>query len=83
MSALREDSSPVVAVLYAVGGGRFTVRLHPDSPREPGRRYGEALGADGEPIGSAHQATYGVRGWTVWTRPFAGFVPAANVEVIA
>jgi hypothetical protein len=75
---IRDDTSPVAGVLYAVLGGRFIVRL--DDPKaEPGRRSGRVLDDDGNVIGTASQYPYGASGYAVHTKAYGGFVPIAQV----
>lgn len=51
------------------------IRIHLTEDNGPGRRFGYVVDADGNVIGSAHDCTYGGRGYSVQTENFGGFVP--------
>lgn len=81
MTTIRTDTNPVGAVMFAVLGGTFRVRLTEGTPDKAGRS-GHVLDDSGAVIGSAHDLTYGLRGFTVSTSPFAGFVPTRQIEFV-
>lgn len=80
MLTISEGTNPVSAMWFALAGGTFRIRLTDDGG--PGRRAGRVLDSDGNEIGSASDVTYGGRGFSVWTRPFAGFVPNEQIEIV-
>ena len=71
----------VEAVLFAVFGGTFRLRLTSDDG--PGSRHADVLDDAGNVIGSASDYIYGGRGWAVSSRPFAGYVAEHQVEFVA
>lgn len=77
MSTINENTNPVSAVLHAVTGGKFRVRLTTDEG--PGRRDGYVLDDSDNIIGSASDATYNGRGFAVHTKPYAGYVPEEDI----
>lgn len=68
----------VSAVIYAISGGKYVVRLT-DSTALPGSRSGEVLDSDGQVIGSASDYIYGGRGFAVHTRAFGGYVSSDQI----
>lgn len=76
----------VSAVWHSLMGGKFRVRLSawPNEPVDtrPGHRFGDVLDEDGTVIGSAHDSTYGGRGFVVHTKPYGGFVPCDQIEFV-
>jgi len=69
MATIRDDTSPVVAVFFAVAGGKFRFR-HVDG-------FIQVLDDSDQVIGDAHPMPMG--GYAVHTRPFAGHVDEAQV----
>ena len=76
MATIKADTSPRDAVLFSLLGGSFRLRRIADSGMFA------VLDDDGNEIGHAHNVTYGNRGFSVWTRPFAGFVPIEQIEFV-
>lgn len=77
---LTNDTDCVTAVAYACLGGMFRLRLTEDDG--PGRRHAEVLDDAGAVIGSAYDYVYGGRGFSVWTKPYAGYVPMSQIEFV-
>jgi hypothetical protein len=83
MATITDRTSPLVAVHHALAGGCFRVRLTQESrERAPGARVGVVLDDEDTPIGSANDWLYQGSGFSVWTRPFAGFVPLEQIEFV-
>jgi len=76
------DTHSVAAVLFAIGGGRFRIRLD-DKRARPGQRSGKVLNDAGEVIGSASDYIYGGSGFAVHTRPFGGYVSADQIDFVS
>ena len=74
-------ADPVAAVLYALFGGKYVVRLT-DATARPGRRSGEVLDSTGAVIGDASDFIYGGAGFCVHTRAFGGYVPADQIVFV-
>lgn len=69
MGTIRQDMSPVAAVFFACAGGKFRFR------DESG--FIRVLDDQNRVIGSAHRLYR--NGYTVHTRPFAGYVSDSQV----
>jgi hypothetical protein len=80
MSVLSPGQSPVTAAMHVVLGGRVRIQLTEDL--DPSRRSGQVVDEDGKIIGSATSYPYGASGFSVFTEPFAGFVPTWQVEFV-
>jgi hypothetical protein len=76
MATIRDDTNPVCAAYFAVVGGTFRLR-----EAESGAGY-DVLDDDGNVIGAASRSCYGASGFAVHTKPFAGFVPEAQIEYV-
>ena len=71
---INDDTDPFAATLFAVADGTFRLRE---------TAYGwQVLDNADQVIGSASDIPYGASGFSVHTRPFAGFVPRRNVEFV-
>jgi hypothetical protein len=81
MATIKADTRPTIAAFHALSGGKFRIRLNPGHSG-PGTRVGAVLDDDGNRIGSAHDWPYKDRGFSVHTRPFAGFVPREQIEFV-
>jgi hypothetical protein len=72
---------------YADGGltlflsGKVLVRLT-NKRAKPGHRHGVVLDTKGNIIGDAQDYTYGGSGFSVFTTPFAGYVPLDNIVFV-
>lgn len=73
LNTISGKESALVGVIFSVYGGKWYIRKN---------EFGsyEVLGSNGDVIGCAHRYTYGERGWTIETAPYAGFAP--NDQVI-
>lgn len=78
---LRDASAVSIIWASAIGGLRWTVQLTPGD-RSPGARSGLVIDRDGTVIGDASDYIYGGRGFAIHTRAFAGYVSAADVDLI-
>lgn len=81
MITLQADTDPLTAIMFNLGGGIFRVRLYEPDAVE-GRRTGLVLDDKDDVIGTASDYIYGASGFAVHTRPFAGFVPAKQIEFV-
>lgn len=81
MPTITSETSSVVAVVFSLVGGRFRVRL--DDPKaRAGERSGDVLDDAGNVIGHATDHIYGGRGYCVSTKPFGGYVPAEQIDLV-
>jgi len=76
MATITKDTNPVAAVVFACMGGKF--RLHEIKSRKYGSSY-SVLDDQGNVIGEAYQR-YANGGFSVWTKPYAGYVSPDNIE---
>lgn len=81
-STITDSTDSHTAVLFAVLGGSFRIRLRDCKRDSYGRRSGDVLDDAGNVIGYAHDLIYGASGFTVETRPFAGYVPNDKVVFV-
>jgi hypothetical protein len=82
MPTLDSDTNSLAALLFALGGGKFRVRLEDPNAR-PGSRRGAVLNDTGESIGEAADGTYDGAGFAVHTKPFAGYVALEQIEFVS
>jgi hypothetical protein len=73
---IKDTTDPLTAMWFALSQGTFRIRMRQDG------LSGEVLDDDDNVIGSASTYLYGSRGFSVHTRPFAGFVSRDQVQLI-
>ncbi len=81
MATISSETDPLSAAMFSVLGGKFHLRITED--QGVGCRYADVLDDAGNKIGYAYDYLYPGSGWGVWTRPYAGYVPNEQVEVVS
>jgi hypothetical protein len=80
-TTITHDTPATVAVVHAVMGGKFRLRLH-DPNAEPGRRFADVLNDADEKLGGASDYIYRGTGFAVHTGPYGGYVSLDQVEFV-
>jgi hypothetical protein len=80
MKTITNETSPVDAVWHSCLGGSFRLRITRDDG--PGHRSADVLDDAGNVIGNAYDYIYGGSAFSVWTKPFAGYVPMSQIEFV-
>lgn len=80
MTTINGETSSLAAVVHAVMGGKFRVRLTDDG--KPGTRRGRVLDDEGNDIGEAYDSVYKGEAWCVATRPYHGYATLDQVEIV-
>lgn len=80
MTTISKDMTALEGVFFAIGGGKFKVRLY----ERKGSRYrsGVVLDNEGNVIGSASDYTYGGAGWAIHTPMYAGHASLDQVVIV-
>jgi hypothetical protein len=67
-----EESVPAIIWAHALAPGKCVWR---------GKRDGTLIDAEGAPIGSYYRSPTG-RGWSIWTKAYAGFAYESELEIM-
>lgn len=80
MATINADTDALIAVMHVVRDGTIRIRLTHDGG--PSHRSGVVLDDEDNVIGECRDYIYGAAGFSVWTKPFAGFVSIEQIEFV-